>query len=184
MLLQVISMVLWVISMLLGVISMLRMSDSWNDSSAHLTILIYVSVSSHQWHCRGAAYQVFQNSLQHCCPLFKMGWAPSGVETWWYQSYSRSWAEKWFWHYLGHWKVGWSEDIVVPVLLQYGCRTACQVPHKSNVFPQHGCRAACQVLNESNLYQQYDCRADCQVPNEWNLVSQHRCGGTCRVLRK
>ena len=63
MLLGVINMVLWVISMLFWVISMLRMSDSWNYTSAHFTILIYIIVSSHQWHCRGAAYQVFQNSL-------------------------------------------------------------------------------------------------------------------------
>ena len=155
MLLGVISMVLWVISMLFWVISMLRMSDSWNYSSAHLTILIYIIVSSHQWHCRGAAYQVFQNSLQHCCPLLKMGWAPSVS----FQVLAR----KVVLTLIGPLKSGleWRHN----VLSQQGSRAACQVLHKSNLFLQHGCGAARQVLNESNLCQQYGCRGDWQVPN-------------------
>ena len=128
--------------------------------------------------------KVFQNSLQHFCPLHKMGWTPSQAKTYWYQTCTRSWSDKWFCPKLGHWKVGWSEDIMVPFLFQYGRGAACQDLHNSNLFLQHDCRAASHVLNESNSYQQSGGRADCQVPNEWNLLSQHRCGGNCRVFKK
>ena len=70
-------------------------------------------------------------------------------------------------------KSGLGEDAMGLVLFQHRCRTGCQVLHKSDLFLQHSRRAVCQVLNESNLSQQHGCRADCQTANEWKLLSQH-----------